>query len=104
MDTFPPRPCLPCCSVPCLSRASEIERYDPKSEFALAGEEDGWVATHQDPTADTATAAGAADDMPDLDEAAGTLLGNTDTISCTAVDCNALGLWPSLAGCSTPLS
>ena len=58
-------------AVPCLSRASEIERYDPKSEFALAGDDEGWVATHQDPGA--AGAAGgsgnAADDIPDLDEA-----------------------------------
>eukprot|EP00775_Hariotina_reticulata_P010379 gene10379-10537_t len=70
--------------VPCLSRASDIEKYDPKSEFALAGEEDGWVATHQDPTADSGTAADAADDIPDLDEAAGpsqlesTQLGGAD--------------------------
>lgn len=35
--------------VPCLRRAKDLE-YDPQSEFALAGEEDGWVATHRDPT------------------------------------------------------
>ncbi|KAF8073057.1 PXM16 [Scenedesmus sp. PABB004] len=53
--------------VPCLSRAAELERYDPGSEFALAGDDDGWVATHQDPQADAA-AAGAREELPDLDE------------------------------------
>eukprot|EP00878_Enallax_costatus_P003154 GHUV01003354.1.p1 GENE.GHUV01003354.1~~GHUV01003354.1.p1 ORF type:complete len:301 (+),score=98.44 GHUV01003354.1:117-1019(+) len=55
-------------NVPCLSRASDIEKYDPKSEFALAGDEDGWVATHQDPNGDTAAAAAAAEDILDLDD------------------------------------
>lgn len=54
--------------MPCLSRASDIEKYDPKSEFALGGDDEGWVATHQDPTADSSAAATAADDMPDLDD------------------------------------
>ncbi|KAF6262497.1 autophagy protein [Scenedesmus sp. NREL 46B-D3] len=57
--------------VPCLSRASEIEKYDPKSEFALGGDDEGWVATHQDPGsaggAAAAAAAGQEDDIPDLD-------------------------------------
>jgi hypothetical protein len=57
------------CAVPCLSRASDIEKYDPKSEFALAGDDEGWVATHQDPAgAGAAAAAAAADDIPDLDD------------------------------------
>jgi hypothetical protein len=56
--------------VPCLSRASDLERYDPGSEFALAGDDDGWVATHQHPTSDKPAAGAAGDDMPDLDEPA----------------------------------
>eukprot|EP00879_Flechtneria_rotunda_P009568 GHRR01010014.1.p1 GENE.GHRR01010014.1~~GHRR01010014.1.p1 ORF type:complete len:240 (+),score=76.98 GHRR01010014.1:205-924(+) len=58
-------------NVPCLSRASDIEKYDSRSEFALGGDEEGWVATHQDPrTQSTSAAAGtAADDIPDLDAA-----------------------------------
>lgn len=57
------------CTVPCLSRASDIEKYDPKSEFALGGDDEGWVATHQDPASAAATAAtAAADDIPDLDD------------------------------------
>jgi hypothetical protein len=56
--------------LPCLSRASDIERYDPRSEFALAGDEEGWVATHQDPAGDAAAARGADADLPDLDDAA----------------------------------
>lgn len=55
-------------AVPCLSRASEMEKYDPKGEFALAGDEEGWVATHQDPKADTAAAAAAEQDILDLDD------------------------------------
>lgn len=56
-------------AVPCLSRASDIEKYDPKSEFALGGDDEGWVATHQDPAAaGTAAAGAAADDIPDLDD------------------------------------
>ena len=69
-------------AVPCLSRASELEVYDPQSEFALAGDDDGWTATHRDPQADAAAAeagggggAGAAGDdaIPSIDddEAAG---------------------------------
>lgn len=55
--------------MPCLSRASDIEKYDPKSEFALAGDEEGWVATHQDPKGDTAAAAACEADILDLDDA-----------------------------------
>lgn len=54
------------CTVPCLSRATELENYDPKSEFALAGDDDGWVATHKDPAAGTSTAA---EDIPSIDDA-----------------------------------
>lgn len=55
--------------MPCLSRASDIEKYDPKSEFALGGDDEGWVATHQDPASAAAAAAtAAADDIPDLDD------------------------------------
>ncbi|GLI63457.1 hypothetical protein VaNZ11_006429 [Volvox africanus] len=37
-------------NVPCLRRAADIEGgYNPNSEFAIQGE-DGWVATHADPT------------------------------------------------------
>lgn len=53
-------------AVPCLSRASEVEKYDPKSEFVLSGDDDGWVATHQDPKGDTTAAA--EEDIPDLDD------------------------------------
>ena len=59
---LPPRPAPPlnpsppspraARAVPCLSRASDLEAYDPSSEFALAGDEDGWTATHRDPAAD----------------------------------------------------
>lgn len=56
-------------AVPCFSRASDIERYDPKSEFALGGDDEGWVATHQDPSAGSAAAAGAGEeDILDLDD------------------------------------
>lgn len=55
-------------AVPCLSRASDLERYDPKNEFALAGDEEGWVATHQDPQGDVAAAAAAEEDILDLDD------------------------------------
>jgi hypothetical protein len=66
------RPLLQPCAVPCLSRASDLEKYDPKSEFALGGDEEGWVATHQDPGSaaagsSSAAAASQEDDMPDLD-------------------------------------
>lgn len=61
--------CLLLFPVPCLSRATDLERYDPRSEFALGGDDEGWVATHQDPAAAASTAAAGHDDMPDLDEA-----------------------------------
>lgn len=47
-------------AVPCLSRATELERYDPGTEFSLAGEEEGWVATHSDPVTDKVGAVAAA--------------------------------------------
>ena len=62
--------------VPCLRRAADLERaadaagagagagaagFDPKREYALSGEDEGWTATHRDPAAGAATgAAGAA--------------------------------------------
>jgi hypothetical protein len=64
----PPPPPPP---VPCLSRAADLERYDPQSEFALAGDEDGWTATHRDPGTDAAAAGGGGGDdegIPSLDE------------------------------------
>jgi hypothetical protein len=61
-----------------------MEQAAANAEFALAGEEEGWVATHQDPSstaagssaggqASAAGGAGAAapggdDDIPDLNE------------------------------------
>ena len=63
---------IPCCStVPCMRRAKDLEAYDPKSEYALSGEEDGWVATHSDPHAATE----GAEHVPNMDaddEAGGT--------------------------------
>ncbi len=41
-------------TVPCLKRATELEGYNPNSEFAVGGGEEGeegWVATHSDPAA-----------------------------------------------------
>jgi hypothetical protein len=35
--------------------------YDPQSEFALGGDEDGWTATHRDPAADAAGSGGGGD-------------------------------------------
>ncbi|KIY98970.1 Autophagy-related protein 3 [Monoraphidium neglectum] len=61
----------PVSRVPCLSRAADLERYDPQSEFALAGDEDGWTATHRDPGTDAAAAGGGGGDdegIPSLDE------------------------------------
>jgi hypothetical protein len=52
----------------------ELEKYDPASEFALGGDEEGWVATHQDPAGKAAGAAakaaagGGEDDIPTLEE------------------------------------
>lgn len=64
--------------VPCLSRASDIEKYDPRSEFALGGDDEGWVATHQDPASAAATAASAAaDDIPDLDDTPSAAAGSS---------------------------
>ncbi|GAX77733.1 hypothetical protein CEUSTIGMA_g5176.t1 [Chlamydomonas eustigma] len=37
--------------VPCTRRASELETYDPNSEFSISGYGDEWVATHSDPHA-----------------------------------------------------
>jgi len=72
--------------VPCLRRAADLERAAPpgggdaRGEYALAGEDEGWTATHRDPRAaggaaasgsGTASAAPAApkaadDGVPDL--------------------------------------
>jgi hypothetical protein len=76
-------PLLACLlAVPCLRRASEMEKSG-NAEFALGGDEEGWVATHQDPAAAASQSAegsggasgsgGAAgrkddDDIPDLNE------------------------------------
>lgn len=66
----------PCCgrgpprtppAVPCLRRAADMEGgYNPNSEFTLQGEE-GWVATHSDPTASGAAARGE-EDIPSIDD------------------------------------
>lgn len=63
-----------------------MENYNPNSEFALNGDEDGWVATHSDPAANSKTSeeeipsiddhvahgpgagAGKDDDIPDISE------------------------------------
>lgn len=37
----------PTCAVPCLRRAAEVESGN--AEFALGGDEEGWVATHRSP-------------------------------------------------------
>mmetsp|Transcript_2151 Transcript_2151/g.3487 ORF Transcript_2151/g.3487 Transcript_2151/m.3487 type:complete len:308 (+) Transcript_2151:85-1008(+) len=50
--------------VPCLSRATEFEQYNPNSEYALGGDEEGWVATHKAPVQ-----AGAAAATPDTEGA-----------------------------------
>jgi hypothetical protein len=61
--------------VPCLSRATDVEQYDPASEFALGGDEDGWVATHQNPAADRKPGQ-PEEEIPSMeDEAAGTAAG-----------------------------
>jgi ubiquitin-like-conjugating enzyme ATG3 len=89
--------------VPCLRRAADLERaavpgsggaLDPKSEYALSGEDEGWTATHRDPnskasapgeeeTAKKTTAAADADgnaipDLADLD------LADEATVSASA--------------------
>jgi hypothetical protein len=38
-------------AVPCTRRASELENYDPNSEFSVGEDGDDWVATHTDPNA-----------------------------------------------------
>lgn len=40
-------------AVPCLKRATELEGYNPNSEFDVGGGEgeDAWVATHSNPAA-----------------------------------------------------
>ncbi len=53
-------------AVPSMRRAKDLEQYDPNSEFALGGEEDGWTATHNDPVAE---AAAAPEFIPDMEEA-----------------------------------
>lgn len=46
--------------VPCMKRATELESYNENSEFALTGDEEGWVATHRDPAHQVE------DDVPDV--------------------------------------
>mmetsp|Transcript_30646 Transcript_30646/g.78256 ORF Transcript_30646/g.78256 Transcript_30646/m.78256 type:complete len:314 (-) Transcript_30646:268-1209(-) len=58
-------------NVPCVKRASEVESYNPNSEFALGGDEEGWVATHNDPNAAPARKAAGDDAIPSIDDAAG---------------------------------
>lgn len=73
-------------NVPCLRRAADVDgSYNPNFEVQLQGEDD-WVATHQDPSqassrqpvdipsidepapaSTSKAAAGAADDIPDID-------------------------------------
>jgi len=72
-------------NVPCLSRATDLEQYDPASEFALGGDEDGWVATHKNPAADRQP--GQPDDeIPSIeDEVAGAAAGGkTSAAAATA--------------------
>mmetsp|Transcript_8738 Transcript_8738/g.18622 ORF Transcript_8738/g.18622 Transcript_8738/m.18622 type:complete len:301 (-) Transcript_8738:342-1244(-) len=49
-------------NVPCLKRATDVETCN--TEFALNGEEEGWVATHRDP----ANAQAGTEDIPSIDE------------------------------------
>ncbi len=64
--------------VPCLSRASDLERYDPKTEFALDGDDDGWTATHKDPTSDKRAGEQQDADLPSIDGPSGTAGGTGD--------------------------
>lgn len=54
-------------SVPCLKRATELESSAAHGEVALQGEEEGWVATHNEPGGDPASSAAA--DIPNMDDA-----------------------------------
>ncbi|EFJ46364.1 autophagy protein [Volvox carteri f. nagariensis] len=58
-------------NVPCLRRATDVaggSSYNPMSEFALPGEE-GWVATHIQPTPGGAgTGPGGDADIPSMDD------------------------------------
>lgn len=50
-----------------MRRATDIDNYDPNSEFVLGGDEEGWVATHNDPA--VARPSGQDnDDIPNMDE------------------------------------
>lgn len=50
-------------NVPCLKRAAAVES-SANDEFALQGDEEGWVATHTDPDAAPAVAA----EIPSIDD------------------------------------
>ncbi|GFR52351.1 hypothetical protein Agub_g14903 [Astrephomene gubernaculifera] len=93
-------------NVPCLRRAGEVEGgYNPNLEFAVEGGEageEGWVATHQDPSAaggaGDGSSAGAGrggaaqgrggrgggdeEDIPDLDDAAAGTAGRAGGAAC----------------------
>lgn len=57
-------------NVPCLSRAADLQQYDPQSEFAMGGDDDGWTATHRDPQGDAGAAAAGLgeEEVPTLEE------------------------------------
>lgn len=69
-------------AVPCLKRASEVEAYNLNSEFALGGDDEGWVATHNDPNAAPARKGGD-EAIPSIDEAAG---GAANTAGAAGMD------------------
>lgn len=54
-------------AVPCMKRASDVEAYNPNTEFALGGDEDGWVATHRDPALPAQPGTGD-DAIPSIDD------------------------------------
>ena len=51
--------------MPCLRRATDVENYNPEDEFALDGDEAGWVATHADPSLPSKAAA---ENIPSIDD------------------------------------
>ncbi|PNW86945.1 hypothetical protein CHLRE_02g102350v5 [Chlamydomonas reinhardtii] len=72
-------------NVPCLKRATELEGYNPNSEFDVGGGEgeDAWVATHSNPAA--ASGSAGKGEVPSIDGAgaggsggAGAAGGNKD--------------------------
>ncbi|MEW5317645.1 MAG: hypothetical protein WDW38_008927 [Sanguina aurantia] len=54
-------------NVPCMRRATDIDNYDPNSEFVLEGDEEGWVATHNDPAVARPAGTDKDDDIPEMD-------------------------------------